>query len=188
VRHDSCAQIVLGDAKSDHVLGGQVHPSLGEIGRDVANDVGELQRHPEVHGVGARAGVAVAEDLDADQANRRGDAAAVLRQRMKGRITRLGKVHLHAIDQILEGLPRQAEFTDVRLQGLSLLRRRLTPAVAGVHLIAPHRQCLGGGSALSAIEGRNPPCVNHIHRIVDSAAEIPDCDDRAALPRRQDEK
>src|SRR5216117_3742896 len=61
------------------VLLRDVDPAAAGIGADVADDVGELQRHAEAHRVLARARVGVAEDLDAAQAHGRGHAVAVRR-------------------------------------------------------------------------------------------------------------
>ena len=56
---------------------GQINaPALG-VGADVPQDVGQLEGLAEVDRVVAAGRVAVAEDLDAQQADDRGDAIAV---------------------------------------------------------------------------------------------------------------
>ena len=66
------------------------------------------------------AGVAIAEDLDADQTHRRRDAPAVFEQRVEGLVSRVREVHLDAVDQLLELRARQVELANERLQSHAL--------------------------------------------------------------------
>src|SRR5688500_13185699 len=75
--HAAGTQRVLGHAKPRQILPGQVDPIALEIDANVTNDVGHLQRQAEVVGVLARAGIAAAENLDADHSHRRRDATAI---------------------------------------------------------------------------------------------------------------
>jgi len=50
--HDPAGQPCVVDAKSRHGVGGQIDPAAAEIFADVADEIGELKRHPQIGGVG----------------------------------------------------------------------------------------------------------------------------------------
>ena len=91
------------------ILERQVDAAAREIVLDVAQDVGQLQRDAEVQRVVARPVAPAAEDPDADQADRRGDAPAVLEQVVERLVPRRVEIHRHAVDDVLERLARQVE-------------------------------------------------------------------------------
>src|SRR5262249_57104151 len=90
-----------------------------------AQDVGQLERDAEFEGVVVGAGMTAAEDANTDEANRRRDTAAVLDEVVERRVTRLLKIHRHAVDHVLERLTRQIEGSNRRLQRAPLRRPRL---------------------------------------------------------------
>jgi hypothetical protein len=80
----------------------QVDAAVIEVGLHVAHDVGELQGDPEVHRVVAPARMAAAEDVQADEPDRRGHAPAVLAQIIEGVVAAMAEIHLHAVDEVFE--------------------------------------------------------------------------------------
>ena len=80
VGRDAGGEVVDRAAERAQIFEWQVDAAAGEVVLDVAENVRELQRDAEIQGVGAGAFVAAAEDPDADQADRRRDAPAVLDQ------------------------------------------------------------------------------------------------------------
>ena len=89
--------------------GRQVDPAVGPVLDHVAQDVGQLQRHPEI--VGERYGtdrVGAPEDGEREPADRAGDPPAVPHQLVDGLVGGAGHVHLAAVDQLAEGLHGQA--------------------------------------------------------------------------------
>ena len=111
-------QIVLGAAETLQILGWNVHAAALEIRRHVADDVRQLQRNAEIDRVIARLQIAIPENLDADQPDRRRHAQAVLPQLLERVVAVALQIHGHAVDQILEGRPRQLEPGDERSQAL----------------------------------------------------------------------
>ena len=124
------AQRLLGDAEADQVLGRHVGASAFQVSRDVANDVRQLQRYPEVDGILARLGIPIPENFHADKTDGRGDTAAVFLQRTERRVAGVLEVHGHAVDDVFECLPWEIERLDERLQieALRCLRRPLLVA------------------------------------------------------------
>ena len=91
------------------VLERQIHAAAREIVFDVAENVRQLQRDAEVERVFARRGASTAEDLDADEADRRRDPPAVLEQIVERLVSRRVEIHRDAVDDVLERLARQVE-------------------------------------------------------------------------------
>ena len=173
-RHDTGGKRLLGHAKLRQIFLRQIDAALLQIGLDVANDVGHLQRQAEVEGVLARARIAAAEHLDAHHADRRRHAAAIADQLIEGVVARAMQIHLDAVDEIVERLARQRERRDVRLEIAA-------PAASAA---APRQTA---GRLPRATSSLRPPAVagsdRLIHRIVDGAAEIPDrANARGAAP------
>src|SRR2546422_635801 len=161
------------------VLLRDVDPAAAGIGADVADDVGELQRHAEAHRVLVRARVGVAEDLDAAQAHGRGHAVAVRRQVLERLVRRALQVHLAALDDRLEGRARQAELPH---GGGELPRDRVLGRAVG--LVAARDVAAPGGQpgALRAGVGAE------VGDVVHGAAERVDRVERLATGARQREK
>jgi hypothetical protein len=151
-----------------------------EISGDVAQDVGELKRDAEVDRVLTCPRILVAEDLEADEPDRRRDTNAVLVEIVEGFVAARTEVHLDAFDQRLERLARKVERAHERRQRARLPRRGSSLAECGGELPAPPRKFHGG-----SLPVRFPHLV---HRIVHGAAKVPDRDDRPALVGRQHEE
>ena len=142
---------------------------------DVAQDVGELERQPQLDRVVARARVVVAEDLDRGEPDRRGDALAVDAQLGKGRVAPRGQVHPAARDDVLERPARDREARD-RLRELA---PQLGLGRAGVGLVELGRP---------AREARLPLAVGLVDAVVHDPAEGVERVDRAALRLGQDQE
>src|SRR6185436_4889090 len=93
----------FGASEAREVLERQVDAPAGRVFRDVAEDVRQLEGEPEVGRVVARGRVLIAEDLDRDQPNGRGDAIAVLREvALPPRVSGAAEIHLDAVDHRVE--------------------------------------------------------------------------------------
>ena len=171
--HLAGANVVFGHAEAREIFLRQVDPSVGEVDADVADDVGQLQREPEVERIVARPRVAAPEDLDADQSDRRGHATAVSGQLVEGRVTRSMQVHFDAIDEVVERLARQGELRHDRLEASALGRQGRVGPEDTVHLRSP----------VDHLRGRDRGVIRLVHRIVHRAAEIPHHADRLTLSR-----
>src|SRR5262249_58441879 len=77
---------------------GHVDATAAGIRLHVAHDIGQLEGDPEIDGVLAGPGVGIAEDLDAAEADRRGDAIAVRVELLEGLVGRAVEIHLDARD------------------------------------------------------------------------------------------
>ena len=139
-------------------------------------DVGELQRQAEVHGVVAAARVAAAEDVEADDPDRRGDAPAVLAQVVEGRRSACARG------------PSARRRPDPRTRAAAARSGRppaAAPAPCGDSgapaveypgdLAAPEPQLVGGVGRARRL----------VHGVVDGPARIPHRDDGVAFGRRQ---
>ena len=145
---------------------------------------------PEVHGVGLDALIAVAEDLDADEADRRRDAPAVLDQRLERLVARRAERSISTPS--ISSSNRARGRLNSRTNGCSADALRTSSAFR-----CRRRRALRASRHLRGRRGARlvaqPPAhslLRHhlVDRIVHGAAEIPHGDDRAALARRQDEK
>src|SRR3989442_630640 len=146
-------QIVDGDAERPEVFLRHIHAPGPGVGADVADDVRELECLAQLDRVLARAGVRVAEDLDAAEPDRRGDAVAVRVELLRRLVGDAVEVHLDAVDDRLE---RRARDRVGAYGGLEPERDRVVGdrarRVAARHLLAPAPE-------LPALDrrGRAPP-------------------------------
>ncbi len=165
------------DAEALEILLGQIDAPGPGVGLNVAHDVGQLERHPEIDGVLARPHVRVAEDLDAAEPDGGRDAVAVGVELVEGLVGGAIEVHLHARDDLVERLARDREELHRRLQPLSRrVRRRAVEDLSDFR--APALELLAlGGSVLPDVD-----------RVVHDAAEGVDGVERLALGPRQAEK
>ena len=133
--------------------------------------------------------VAIPEDLEADQTDRRRDAAAILDQRGERVVAGVPQIHLDAIDQLVESTrgrlnSRTYGFSPMPcgVRRRSLVRRR--------QLRTPARPARGRLRSRLVAQATGPFALRHhfIDGIVDRPAEIPDRDDGVALARRQHQK
>ena len=154
----------------------QVDPPAMKVCRDVADDVRQLQRDAQLNSVLLRLRARAPEDLDADQSNRGRDTPAVFVQRRKRRIAAGRDIHLDAVDQIGEWLPRKVKLADEGLQRPALPRLGLAVVASG-QLLPPRRQRL---------DRRHWPWL--VHRVVHRTAEVPDSHDGVPLRLRQHEE
>jgi hypothetical protein len=116
----------------------------------------------------------VAENLDADQPDRRRHPQTVLPQLFERRVACALEIHGHAIDEILEGRSRQRKLLDVRQELPALLRRRRATLIQTPNFLPP------------LIEGTNRiSLARFIHGVVNGAAEIPYGDDGISLGCRK---
>src|SRR5262249_52206912 len=92
--------VVLAAVEAPQVLERQIDAAAAAVLRDVAQYVGELKGDAEVDRVVARARVAMAEDLDAEEADGRGDAVAVAVQLVEVVVAPAGEVGLDAGDEV----------------------------------------------------------------------------------------
>ena len=148
--HDAFRQIVHVTAVRGKVLERQIHAASREVVGDVAQDVRELEGDAEVDGVIPGPVVPAAEDPDADETHRRGDAAAILVEIGERLVARGVEVHRDAVDDIVERLTRQVEGRDEGLEVLSLRRGRRGSVERARELGAPE----GHGLAAGRIVGR----------------------------------
>ena len=133
-------QIVFGHAVGRQFVERQVEAAARQIGRHVAQDVGQLEGQAQFLGVAAGARILVAEDLDADEADRGGDLVAVGPKIAEGGETHRLEIHRTTVDELLEGQPLDRKATNHSLQRLALRRAR-TPAIeAGGHFLTPALQ------------------------------------------------
>ena len=158
-------QVVFGHAVGRQFVERQVQAAAGQIGRHVAQDVGQLEGQAQFLGVAAGARILVAEDLDADEADRGGDLVAVGPQVAERGETRRLEVHRAAVDELLERQPLHGKAADHPLQRLALRRARPPAVEAGGHFLAP---ALQSGRAL-----RQRPLLVLVHLIVHGPAEVP---------------
>src|SRR5581483_12103896 len=128
------SQIVDGAAARAQIGERQVDAAALEIGPDVAQDVGQLQRYSQVQRVLRRRVARAAEDANADQAHGRRDATAVLEEIIERLVAAVDQIHFDAVDDIRERLTRQVERADERLQRASLRRARLAAVVTARQL------------------------------------------------------
>src|SRR5471030_1610284 len=94
--------IVFGDVPLLHFVLRQIDATEGSVLFDVAQNIGELERHAERNGVIDGLLFLVAEDFDADEADGAGDAVTVLAQSGKIGIAGDGEIHFHATKNFLE--------------------------------------------------------------------------------------
>src|SRR5207247_6086710 len=131
-------QIVDGDAERPEVFLRHIHAPGPGVGADVADDVRELECLAQLDRVLARAGVGVAEDLDAAEPDRRGDAVAVRVELLRRLVGDAVEVHLDAVDDRLECRARDRVGA---YGGLEPERDRVVGdrarRVAARHLLAP---------------------------------------------------
>src|SRR6202040_3125862 len=98
---------------------------------------GELQRDAEVQRVVARALAPATPDADADHADGRRDASAVLEEIPERLIARGVEIHRDAVDDVLERLAREIEPPHERLQAAALIRPGRLPGEHARQLRAP---------------------------------------------------
>ena len=106
------SELVLGVAEPPDLVERQVDAAPLGVRTEVAHDVRELERDPQVHRVVPRPGVRVAEDLDAGQADRRRHPVAVLVELLERGVAPLVDVHLDAVEDRLEVLALDGEGPD----------------------------------------------------------------------------
>ena len=106
----------------------------------------------------------------------RRDPPAVADQFVEGLVPRAAQIHLDTVHEIVEWLPRQRKFLDVRLEILRLRRLGRVGTEEAADFLAPLHDLGRGRRRIRRL----------IHRIVNGAAEIPHHADGAALGRRQD--
>ena len=142
---------------------------------EIAQDVGELQRAPEVMGErNARRGVHP-EHAHAQPADRARDAVAVEVERGEIGCPDIGEdVHLHAVDDGEKVLAAQPEGAD--RVGEPGEPRRLAAREGGIHVGAPLLELLEARLARAPVVGD----------VVDRAAEAVDLEDGVAALARQD--
>src|SRR2546425_9235596 len=102
-------QILRGHAELPEILLRHVDTPGAGVGTDVPDDVRDLERGAELDRVLSRARIRITEDLDAAQADRRGDAITVGIQVLRGLVPDLGQVHLDAVDDRQERIARDRE-------------------------------------------------------------------------------
>ena len=113
---DLVLDVGVGAAETGQVLCRQVHPAAAEIHAHVTQDVRQLQGDTEVPGVVANDRIAIAEDANAHEPDRRGHAVAVRFEIREGLVPAGGRVHGDSIHQRIEVLTGQIERADERLQ------------------------------------------------------------------------
>ncbi len=124
--HDAGPEIGLGASETLKILAWEcTSRPRSQIGRHVADDIGQLQRDAEIDRVVARLQIAIAENLDADQPDGRRHAQAVLPQLLERVVAVALQIHGDAVDQIFECRSRQFELRDERERAASLA---LSPA------------------------------------------------------------
>ena len=121
---DDTHQVVFGASGRVLPLGLCQGSAVGNFDQEGNPLGGELEREAEIERVFARRGAAAAEDLDADQADGRGDAPAIFDELVEGRIARALEVHFDAVDEIVERLARQGKLRHERLEVRALRRQR----------------------------------------------------------------
>ena len=182
---DPGGEVVHCTSMRPQVVERQVDAPPLEIGLDVAQDVGQLQRDAEVERVVGRPRAATAEDPEADHPDRRCHPAAVFEQIVERLIARRVEIHRDAVDHILERLARQIELTDKRLQAAPLCRGGF-PAVEGARqLVAPERDRGAACRQRLSARRRRRRLVNGV---VHGPAEVPDDSNRFAPLGREDQK
>src|SRR5438876_774359 len=176
-------QIVDGDAERPEVFLRHIHAPGPGVGADVADDVRELECLAQLDRVLARAGVGVAEDLDAAEPDRRGDAVAVRVELLRRLVGDAVEVHLDAVDDRLE---RRARDRVGAYGGLEPERDWVVGdrarRVAARHLLAPAPE-------LPALDRRvDAPLAAEIRDVVHGPAEGVHRVERLATRARQREK
>src|SRR5205823_6731843 len=134
-------QRVHGIAAGCEIRERKIDPPARQVRPDVAEDVRELERHPEIFGVDASALLLVTEDAQAYESHDRGDAIAVPAQLLEGAVPELRQIHLHPGDQLLQigAWNAKAEEMGAKRQGSGLGG---LPFVARGDLAAPYRKLL----------------------------------------------
>ena len=134
----------------------QINPAAFGVGADVTQDVGELQRLAEINGIIAARGILIAENLDAQQADNRGDAMAIEFELRESFIALDLQIHLATLDQFIEEREREPEFADDRLE-LEIHGKLGSFIVAGAANVgAPV------GELLAAFFNRNGFFIRHV--------------------------
>src|SRR5439155_18054462 len=103
--------------------------------------------------------------------------AAVLVEIGEGFVARSLEIHGHAVDDVFERRPRQAESCDERLQALTLAGLRRGAGETAIELLAPEVNRLAAGWQALALDR------TLVHGIVHRPAEIPHRPDGPALVR-----
>src|SRR5262245_59394635 len=171
--------LVLGAAEARQVLQRQVETAPGGVLAYVAQDVGELERDPEIARVVGRAGAVMPEDLDAQQPDGGRDEVAVLLELVEGPVAPARQVHRDPADEIREVALREREPAHgVGQRDADRMRRRAV--VDAVELVAP------------ASEQRRRialPRLEAVRDVVDEAAEgVHRVQRRAAFGSEQPER
>src|SRR5579862_2670289 len=144
--------VLLAAPEAAEVGARQVDATAARVLRDVAQDVRQLEREPELDRVLARRRALVAEDLDADEANRARNAVAVSLEIALPRLVALAvEIHLDAVDDGGELLARDREALD-RVGERDADRVARPPRVDGFELFAPARE-QSGSVARRAVVG-----------------------------------
>ena len=125
----------------------------------VADDVGELKGQAQVLRVDARAEITIAEDLDANKPDRRRDPVTVQAQLVEAAIALARQIHLNAVDDLIEIVPRDGKAANAIGQR-ARDRARGDTAINPLQLLAPARQ-----------QGRRFAHLLIVGDIIDEAAE-----------------
>ena len=89
-------------AEASDFLQRQVDTVSGHVLLNVPQNVGQLHGKAKVHGVFHGLGMPVAEDLQTDESHDGGHPIAVESELFEGLISVVGKVHLHAANDVLK--------------------------------------------------------------------------------------
>jgi hypothetical protein len=168
-------RIARRDAGFAQRLGGQIKAPERRVLVEVAQDVGELQRAPQM--VRQRDAVALfhPEYAHRQAPDRARDPVAIkLERRLVGRADIADHVHLHPVDDGMEILAPQAEIAHRRLQAADARNRRLA-GTERVDVGAPTRQLVPSRAARPA----------RIRDVIDLAAKGIDLEHGLALRARQ---
>ena len=129
--------------KRAQILERQVERPAREIAGTSRRMLVSCSATPSSIGVAPRAGIAIAEDLDAHQADGRRHADAVLVQLRERRVAAWMQIHLDAVDQRVERRARKVEPIDERLQRAPLRRLRRLVRRSSAPAPPPARQLSG---------------------------------------------
>src|SRR6185503_2779182 len=94
--------LLLGHCATEQFVERQVNAAAFRVDPDIAKDVRELKSFAEVVSVVATGGFGVTENLDAQEADDRGDSITVMLELLEGFVALDVEVHLDASDQFVE--------------------------------------------------------------------------------------
>src|SRR5712691_12113889 len=92
------AKFLLAIAEPIEIFCGEIDSVAACVFSYITQDIGELERHPQVDRIIAGSAIVIAKDLDAHQTDQRGDMVAVIVEFGESVVARPAQIHLNAVD------------------------------------------------------------------------------------------